>query len=79
MIVAVFADTTDGITDASITRNRSTPRTRSSGSTTDRGSLPLADLGRVGEHVDAVLPKHLRRAGAGELLSPVWRVYRASI
>jgi hypothetical protein len=37
----VFAEVTVGNTDASITRRRSTPRTRSCGSTTASSSLPM--------------------------------------
>ena len=40
----VFAAVTMGITDASITLSRSTPRTRNSGSTTDVGSLPIRQV-----------------------------------
>src|SRR5690606_16572572 len=40
----VLADTIAGITDASMTRRRSTPRTRSSGSTTEAASLPMRQL-----------------------------------
>src|SRR5439155_13251052 len=44
MIIAavfVFAETIDGITDASATRRPRTPRTRSDGSTTASGPTPM--------------------------------------
>ena len=43
MIVAalVFAKVTAGMTEVSITRKRSNPRTRNSGSTTERASPPM--------------------------------------
>ena len=43
----VLPDGMTGITDVSMTRSPSTPRTRSSGSTTESGSLPIRQVPTV--------------------------------
>jgi len=43
-VALVFAETTDGITDASATRSPSSPRTRNSGSTTAMSSIPIRQV-----------------------------------
>jgi hypothetical protein len=40
----VFDEVTDGMTEASMTRNRSTPRTRNCSSTTEAESTPMRQL-----------------------------------
>jgi hypothetical protein len=44
LLALVLADVIRGMTDASITRNLSTPRTRNAGSSTDLSSLPIRQV-----------------------------------